>query len=264
MNITAHKKPAEIEVNNFGPAPCSTCKERIFFYVTSSFARLSMLTFACFLPAFLLRAEENPPAASQGLVIGSNVITDESLCGPISLSLAAKKLGINVEVTKIAEMVKLDPSGTSMSELGKAAQGIGLQAIPYRLHSADSLLKLSDQFPAIVLVRSNHFVVVWPAGDNQLSIAEYPLPLRQISPLELAQEWDPKVLVLSRPGSRDPFSRMSPLTSVPVVVSICAGVALLFAVVVWRRRPRLKAHLNQFPLASARAGPEGTIERDRS
>ncbi len=208
-----------------------------------------LVLFFCVLT--VAKGEDFPPEPREPIV-QSNIITEQSLCGPISLSLGAKKLGIDVEVSKLSQMVKLDPSGTSMSELAKAATQIGIEAVPYRLRSTNLLLKLAENNPAIVLIRGNHFVLVWGGDEGKLWIAEYPLELRQIAPEELAKEWDPRVLVLSKMGSRDPFAQVS---SQALTLTVVLSLTLLAAL-----STLYSSHRKRRVLREAAAGMHGNPE----
>jgi ABC-type bacteriocin/lantibiotic exporter with double-glycine peptidase domain len=128
------------------------------------------------------------------------------MCGPFSLSLAMKLIGIDCSIYVLAGDLKLSPAGISMAELGQLANAKGVQAVPYKLSSTQDLLQLTSQTPAIVLLRKNHFVTVWSAGGDQLWLAEYPKKARRIHHAQLVQEqWNPRVLVISRPNAKSPF-----------------------------------------------------------
>lgn len=128
------------------------------------------------------------------------------LCGPISLTLVARQLGMNISLKQVTEGLSLTPQGVALSDLARAAQNIGLEAIPYRLSSTSMLTHLTRECPAIARIRGNHFVVVWAAGKGDVWLAEYPKALQRIPHSAfLGMNWHPTILVVKRPETPLPF-----------------------------------------------------------
>src|SRR5438105_2471280 len=124
------------------------------------------------------RGLEEPHPQGSSLPEPYQFFSNDNLCGPTSLSLAAKRLGIEADTFSIAQSLHLTERGTSLEELMRAAKKLGLRAEAYKLDSAKTLLKQSPGASAIVLLRGNHFALVWPGPSGKLNLAEYPKAVR--------------------------------------------------------------------------------------
>ena len=79
------------------------------------------------------------------------------LCGPISLWIAAQRLGVPVSLQQLGREFKESSSGTSFGELQRAAERAGLIATLGRVEW-NELIKHDGT--AILLINGNHFVTV--------------------------------------------------------------------------------------------------------
>ncbi len=150
-------------------------------------------------------------------------MTEDMLCGPISLALIARKLDREADLHAIASDVNLTDKGCSMEDLAGAAERLQLKATPWSLSTAETLLQFGESTPAIVLFRKNHFAVVWGDKDQKhLWIAEYPHPIRKVAVSEFGSDWNPRILVISQPDEPDS------IFPTPISAWVFWGVAWFF------------------------------------
>ena len=160
----------------------------------------------------------------------------EVLCGPSSLAVAAKKLGIDARVQEIANRVTMTRRGTSLAELARVAREMGLTAQGFYLPSTELLTQMNDGVLAIAEVRKNHFGAVWPAGDGDLWLASYPSPLKRINHVELESTWNSRVLTIKRADTRPVFCSVTH----PSKPSICLTAVTLGVVLLWGVRKYIR------------------------
>lgn len=138
------------------------------------------------------------------LIINSNVISAEKpsestqvsqkLCGPYSLSIVCKMLGIKADINEISRLAKTTEKGTSMKGLADTAYQLGLKARGMKI-SLEQLLKL--KMPVIAFVKNNHFLVIERVINQQLRVIEYNREPYLILVSEFSKIWKGHVLVVS-------------------------------------------------------------------
>ncbi len=129
------------------------------------------------------------------------------LCGPISLALVIRMLGGEAAVLGLAAEIEMTHEGSSLDELQAAARSRGFIATGYTLESVEQVRLLTQDTPAIVQLRANHFGVIWSDNGN-LQLSEFPNKLRTISEQALATQWNPTILLIRRPETPNPFDSM--------------------------------------------------------
>lgn len=123
-------------------------------------------------------------------------------CGPISLQIAANRLGIPWQLADILAECKIGPNGTSLAELRKYALAHGCQARSARV-TWEALRQLNTA--CVLHVADNHFVAVDPVEHNPSadfdSIRVYdPNSITYwASRADLEAIWSGATLILDRP-----------------------------------------------------------------
>jgi hypothetical protein len=132
---------------------------------------------------------------------GVPVSGEDSLCGPRALATAAMLDGIPVSMDSLVDQFQLQSAGTSLHEVKRVAERIGLRSVGVRL-DWDELQRQST--PAILFVSGDHFVVVDPkdtrAGDHGLELRLYDPPglARYVSRPELDGIWNGAALLVGK------------------------------------------------------------------
>ncbi len=121
----------------------------------------------------------------------------ESACGVHCLYLAAKLQGLQPDLNNLAKKTKLSRKGTSLLDLKRAAESIGLQAKGYRYDTRD-WHKLVDLM-TIAHFKTNHFVLVLRTTDKGVYIADPPKHIFFLPESEFVKKWSGNVLELSHP-----------------------------------------------------------------
>lgn len=133
----------------------------------------------------------------------SNPEHKKMLCGPISLSIATGRLGINFDLIKLASQCKISPEGITLRELGRVAKSI--QEIKSRTDrlSWDDLKSLDGT--AVLFVNNDHFVAVDPretlsSGNAKSAVRIYDenKPAQWMIRKELEKIWKGKALTIER------------------------------------------------------------------
>ena len=126
-------------------------------------------------------------AGAQPTMISTSASTpepqlDRSLCGPFSLSIICKMLGVNADLEEIARLAKTTEKGTSFKGLANAADQLGLDVKGLRM----SPKQLSESnTPLILHVRDDHFLVVESViGENvrliEIDREPYLMPMSEL------------------------------------------------------------------------------------
>ncbi|MEW5767890.1 MAG: C39 family peptidase [bacterium] len=116
-------------------------------------------------------------------------------CGPASLALAFKSLGVNVTEKEIAEKIPVSPLGTSMLALADEAKMRGFKATGLKLTKKD-LLRIKK--PVIAFINGNHFVVIVSNSRQELLLIDPSLGKVLIKKKDFFKIWDGYVMALER------------------------------------------------------------------
>ena len=128
----------------------------------------------------------------------------DPLCGPHSLWVAARRVGLSVDFGEVKRASNATEAGTSMLDLKRAAEAMGLTAKGLRLSWGD-LLNLHS--PAILYVSDDHFICVDPRESDMnrppVTLRVYDLPAATTwrSRREISDTWQGEALVITRPES---------------------------------------------------------------
>lgn len=119
---------------------------------------------------------------------------DEMDCGPACLAMISKFHGNEFPVRFWRGRMEVNQEGTSLFDLAKAAETVGLVAHGLQI---ESLLDMdSNRFPLIAL-RNNHFVVVYACTDKGLTIGDPAIGLRTMTNQEFAEGFDGYVVAMA-------------------------------------------------------------------
>lgn len=125
-------------------------------------------------------------------------LDSSNICGPFVLQLAARDLGLDVSVEKIAGLAKTDETGTTMYGLCKAAKRLGFDAYGIRT-DLDGLL--NEEGRVIIFINDNHYVYIdefLKSGLVYYDREEY----KFLSYSEFLNEWNGVALVVKRKNWR--------------------------------------------------------------
>ena len=143
----------------------------------------------------LVLAVSSPQSWGSDLVPNQQRQYGDKDCGPQSLLIICKRLGISSTLADLCRLSDMDESGTTMYGLRQAALSIGLNAIGMSI-DIDQLSLLRN--PAIGHTKDNHFVVIERFEKGTFCIVDSSKGTYLLTKDELSNIWDGKVLVLSR------------------------------------------------------------------
>lgn len=95
-----------------------------------------------------------------------------SWCGPYALALLLESQGITADIAELAEQSNLDSDGTSLSDLLRAAKAAGLTLYGGQVSSVARL-----PVPALVHLKSNHFMFLSEASESNVAAADLSGPV---------------------------------------------------------------------------------------
>ena len=130
-----------------------------------------------------------------GIGGGVESLQRRNFCGPCSLCLACRVLGIDATIDEIAALADAGHRGVSIAGLVRAARKKGLTAEAY--HS--SMRQLRElRYLAIVDAPSGHFAlfVGWEKGE--IVIYDLPRGRRTVTPESFSAMWGRHLIVLRR------------------------------------------------------------------
>ena len=122
-------------------------------------------------------------------------------CGPSALLMVLEYHGIAVSPGEMERKAKLVRQGVSISTLKELSRSFGLQATGWRLNFVDLP---GVQFPAILFVENDHFVVVDSIGEGEsLFVRDPAIGRLRIPKKVLMDRWKGETLVFSN-NARSP------------------------------------------------------------
>lgn len=95
---------------------------------------------------------------------------DSQDCGPASLKMVAKHFGKYYSLQYLRDRCGLTKEGVTLLDLGTGAESIGLHSLAIKCGVEDVVNQVP--FPAIVLWRENHFVVVYHADKRHVWVSD--------------------------------------------------------------------------------------------
>lgn len=146
----------------------------------------------------------------------------DNICGPVVLSLVAKRHGIDCPMQKAIECVEMKSDGTSMAQLLLGARRLGLKAEAFEMTEASDLRRLSEKYSAIVQLNGDHFAAVWRKGKD-VNVFSYPKPTSSFDAVS-GKISNLKVLVIGVETPHNPFERS--ITQIIGILITTAGVVL--------------------------------------
>jgi ATP-binding cassette subfamily B protein RaxB len=123
---------------------------------------------------------------------------DSSDCGAASLQMVFSHFKMASDYEDLARVLGVNPEGTSMLRLKRAAEARGLLCRGWRLTTRDLP---AIPLPAILLLRRNHFVVLDSYSPGACLVIRDPARGRlQLSMRKLESIWGGETLLFTKPG----------------------------------------------------------------
>lgn len=169
--------------------------------------------------AFVTPANASPQTSSEGAArmevhavsrraVGAASVNDElqrmfepNRCGPISLCLACRAIGVRADLEKLNAACAGGLKGTSFLTLVTAARDLGVNA-EARKASLAYLRQLRD--PAIIDFPKGHFSVFVAADPESVLVSDPPFGLHRFSMRQFEDAWGGHVIVLSHNDRKNP------------------------------------------------------------
>jgi ABC-type bacteriocin/lantibiotic exporter with double-glycine peptidase domain len=150
-------------------------------------------------------------------------------CGPYALYLACRQLGVEVPLQRVVSLTRRGRLPATIESLEQAAEAVGLRAACAKVGLED-LCYLP--MPAVAYLRSpegiGHFVALLDACPDSVLIVSAPRPQQWVSTEKLREQWDDKVLVLSRGAAPLSALRRRRLARAALhVLGAAAGIVLV-------------------------------------
>lgn len=123
------------------------------------------------IPRWLLPAAVFVAAAGYVRAACPNCSAYERICGPASLDIICRSLGVNATLDELVRLSGVGENGTTLDALRSAAESKGLHAVGMKI-SAEELAR--GKVPAIAHFWGGHFVVVEPSKDGMLRVTDPP------------------------------------------------------------------------------------------
>ncbi|RPI89750.1 MAG: ATP-binding cassette domain-containing protein, partial [Planctomycetaceae bacterium] len=119
---------------------------------------------------------------------------DEMDCGAASLAMISKYYGISVSLTRLRELASIGREGASMYSLSVAAEklGYGTRAVRTDYQNLQNVT-----LPAIAHWKGYHYIVVYEAGPEQVTLADPASGLTRMTRREFEQGWTGRLLLLT-------------------------------------------------------------------
>src|SRR4051812_18458261 len=113
---------------------------------------------------------------SRKFLVPEVVQTSAMDCGPGALKCVLEGFGIPVSYGRLREACQTDVDGTSIDVIEDVANQLGLDAQQMIIPVDHLLLRETEAFPAILVVRhpdgNTHFVVVWSRHGNLVQVMD--------------------------------------------------------------------------------------------
>lgn len=108
-------------------------------------------------------------------------------CGPTCLAMIAKYYGKNYSLDSLGILREVSKSRTSLLELSKAAEAIGIKSQAVRI--SYSYLESKAILPCIVYLNNSHFVIIYKIKKDMIYVADPALGLIRYSKKEFLKDW---------------------------------------------------------------------------
>ncbi len=117
-------------------------------------------------------------------------------CGAACLQMVAAHFGIRTSLDSLREKTFLDRDGVSVQGIVRAAETLGLRALPVRLpyqsgKDATTVGLWEAPLPCILYWDQRHYVVLYRLSRKEAKIADPALGKRSLTHRELLRHWDP-------------------------------------------------------------------------
>ncbi|MGL5872752.1 MAG: ABC transporter transmembrane domain-containing protein [Xenococcaceae cyanobacterium] len=160
-------------------------------------------------------------------------------CGAACLSMVSRYWGKNFSINWLRELAKVGRSGSSLKNLGKAAEALGFESRPVRA----SLSKLAEQRnPWIAHWGGDHYVVVYKVKGDRLLVADPGLGKQFYTREKFLEGWTGYALLLSptgqlatTPEQKQSFGRflslLTPYRSIALQIILASLLIQIFGIV---------------------------------
>ena len=120
-------------------------------------------------------------------------------CGAASLLSIIHYYQGNISMTKLVELTNTTKDGTTLYDIKKAAEEIGLEAIGYKVNDITSLKEIKKPF-ICQLVNHNyeHFVVVYEIKRNNIIIMDPAVGEKKLTKEEFKRQWTSYIMIFSK------------------------------------------------------------------
>jgi hypothetical protein len=125
-------------------------------------------------------------------------------CGVASLAMIARSYGLDVSLEHLRAIIRVEANGTSLAELRRGAERLGLRSRAVRM---DLARPGEIEVPAIVHLRAGHYVVLYEARAEEVVIGDPATGIARRSRAALAEAASGNVLLIEPPASSGRPSR---------------------------------------------------------
>lgn len=129
---------------------------------------------------------------------GVTLQTKQNNCGPAALKMIFDRYNISVTIDEIDQNIALTEKGSSMLALKEMAELKGLKAEGWKLTLEDFL---TQQFPVLLFVHNNHFIVVDSVSNNEIFVRDPAIGRLKINKKKLQNIWNGETLILIKIGT---------------------------------------------------------------
>lgn len=129
------------------------------------------------------------------------------MCGPVSLSVALARLGVNSSSMNVASRCKVTSQGVALTDMERVANSIRRIEARARRLSWDEVRRLNGV--AVLFVKGNHYLTVDPReapqdtiGTARVRVYEPQTPAQWWTRAELEKVWTGEALVITKRAAR--------------------------------------------------------------
>jgi ATP-binding cassette subfamily B protein len=108
-------------------------------------------------------------------------------CGPTCIQMIAKYYGKKISINSLRNTSEYNKEGVSILGISQATEKIGFKSLAVRINYIE--LVQDATFPCILHWNQNHFVVLYKAKNNILTIADPAKGILKLSKKEFEESW---------------------------------------------------------------------------
>lgn len=115
-------------------------------------------------------------------------------CGAASLAMICSYYHLKISINRLREMANVTREGATLHSLAEAAESLGFKAKGIR---ADYDLLKSSALPAIAHWEGYHYIVVYRASENEVTVGDPATGLKRIKKEDFQKGWNGILLLLT-------------------------------------------------------------------